>query len=162
MHPLNRQRCTNAYFFLNSNDQATYFSACNSMQYILSSDGHGVRWFCAYKYASTRGYRVHVHAYRVNYWNRYRHICSLIDWLAPINIEFPDVRQAAARSSSFPSPLTATEAQYEAIKLEESAAGGFTARGQAVMGVDEFLYLGVMLWWRWNWKRRVSTRWGRG
>ena len=48
-------------------------------------------------------------------------------------------------------PLTATEAQYEAIKTGVSTAGGFTARGQPVTVVDEFLYLDVMLWWRWNW-----------
>ena len=58
-------------------------------------------------------------------------------------------------------PLTATEAQYEAIKLEVSDAGGFTARGQSVTIVDEFLYLGVMLWWRWNWKRACEHALGR-
>ncbi len=40
-------------------------------------------------------------------------------------------------------PLTATEAQYQAIKLEVSDAGGFTARGQPVRIVDEFLYFGA-------------------
>jgi hypothetical protein len=58
-------------------------------------------------------------------------------------------------------PLTATEAQYEAIKLEVSKDGGFTARGQSVTIVDEFLYLGVMLWWRWNWKRACEHAVGR-
>ena len=42
-------------------------------------------------------------------------------------------------------PLTATEAQYQAIKLEVSAAGGFTARGQPVRVIDRFLNLGVLI-----------------
>jgi hypothetical protein len=58
-------------------------------------------------------------------------------------------------------PLTATEAQYEVIKGDVAAAGGFTARGEPVRIVDQFLYLGVMLWWRWNWKRACEHALGR-
>jgi hypothetical protein len=58
-------------------------------------------------------------------------------------------------------PLSATAAQYEAIKLEVSAAVGFSARCQSVTVVDEFLYLGVMLCWRWNWKRACEHALGR-
>ena len=58
-------------------------------------------------------------------------------------------------------PAATSEELYLAIKREVSSNGGFVACGQQITIVDEFLYLGVMLWWRWNWKRAYQFALGR-
>jgi hypothetical protein len=51
-------------------------------------------------------------------------------------------------------PLLGTKPEpYGALKRDAAQLGGFVARGRAVEIVDEFSYLGVTLWWRWDFTR---------
>lgn len=58
-------------------------------------------------------------------------------------------------------PLTSSVSQYGELKKQSEKDGGFIARGRPVEVVDEFLYLGVTLWWRWDFSKALQSALGR-
>jgi hypothetical protein len=54
-------------------------------------------------------------------------------------------------------PFSASQKEYGDIKKQVLDSGGFVARGRSVEIVDEFSYLGVTLWWRWDFTRAMES-----
>lgn len=54
-------------------------------------------------------------------------------------------------------PLDTKPPDYDSLKQAAAARGGFVARSKAVEVVDEFVYLGVLLWWRWDYSRAYEA-----
>ena len=50
-------------------------------------------------------------------------------------------------------PLSASDGKYSDIKKAVISEGGYQAAGRAIELVDEFMYLGVCLWYAWDWSR---------
>jgi hypothetical protein len=53
--------------------------------------------------------------------------------------------------------LSATEKVYEELKRAVIDAGGYYACGREIEIVDEFMYLGVCIWYGWDWTRAWHT-----
>ena len=58
-------------------------------------------------------------------------------------------------------PADTTEAEYRTKQEEALAAGGLTVYGKPIQLVDEFEYLGVVVWWRWDWSRAWAQAYDR-
>jgi len=54
-------------------------------------------------------------------------------------------------------PFDTGPGEYAVIKQRVEQQGGFVARGKAVEVVDQFPYLGVTLWWRWDFSRAYDA-----
>ena len=53
--------------------------------------------------------------------------------------------------------LSASEKSYQDMKKAVADAGGYSACGREIEIVDEFMYLGVCIWYGWDWSRAWHT-----
>ena len=54
-------------------------------------------------------------------------------------------------------PLSLRDKPYQSLKDQLIAAGGYQACGRAIELVDEFMYLGVCIWYHWDWTRAWNS-----
>ena len=54
-------------------------------------------------------------------------------------------------------PFSTDAEEYVKLKQAVEQQGGFVARGKVIEVVDEFSYLGVTLWWRWDFTRAYQA-----
>lgn len=81
---------------------------------------------------------------------------SLLDFLE-IELEFIGLLLNARKTKVLiVPPFSFSESDYTNLKQSVLAAGGFHSRGKVVEVVDEFMYLGIMIYWRWDWHRAIE------